>query len=531
MSKYNKKTFTKKVITNKQGGTGLKHEPKMELISLLVTGMTSSFYEKENERETRLGSLIKQLAKKDLTFVAKALIYTRSVVGQRSVTHVGAAQLAPYLSGNALGKRFYSKRIRNGNSGGIVHRIDDMLEIAAYYFMRNPNKPLPNAIKKGFADAITTASRYELAKYQGKNKSVSLVDIFNLVHPKAVDEAQEATFNSLMDGTLKQFNTAEDKNSKAGKDVSAKVRAGTITKKEAVKELAQTKSDNWETLIMNGTIGYMALIRNMKNIVTQSTQNTFNAALKLLVNEEMIRKSLIFPHQIDIAYMFMLESDTIKESNKLRELLTAIGIAYELAIPNLTELFPTGRTAIIVDTSASMQGGLVGSYFPNTKFNGKTSNINPIEKASLIGATLVKGINADLYQFATNCRPIAFNPMDTVNTIKQAIIRNIGVVGHGTNFNSIFTKLIDKRYDRVFVISDNQGADTLLGSSSYLSYVKKHGQPYIYSIDLVGLGSTMFKQNHKLINLFGYSSDIYEMIKTAEINPKAILKEIEKIRI
>jgi hypothetical protein len=41
----------------------------------------------------------------------------------------------------------------------------------------------------------------------------------------------------------------------------------------------------------------------------------------------------------------------------------------------------------------------------------------------------------------------------------------------------------------------------------------------------------MFKQNEKLINLFGYSSDIYEKVSTSEINPKAILNEIRKIEI
>ena len=41
----------------------------------------------------------------------------------------------------------------------------------------------------------------------------------------------------------------------------------------------------------------------------------------------------------------------------------------------------------------------------------------------------------------------------------------------------------------------------------------------------------MFKNNHKLINLFGYSKDIYEAIKTAEIDPYSILKEIEKIEL
>lgn len=98
----------------------------------------------------------------------------------------------------------------------------------------------------------------------------------------------------------------------------------------------------------------------------------------------------------------------------------------------------------------------------------------------------------------------------------------------GTEFNSIFRSLQGK-YDRIFVISDMQGGDSITHGSTYQDYVRTNGQPFVYSIDLCGYGTTMFKQNDKLINLFGYSKDIFEMVKTTEIDPKQILKEIEKI--
>jgi hypothetical protein len=100
--------------------------------------------------------------------------------------------------------------------------------------------------------------------------------------------------------------------------------------------------------------------------------------------------------------------------------------------------------------------------------------------------------------------------------------------GGGTSFDSIF-RTIDPGYDRVFVISDMQGGDGILVNSSYQTYTKANGKPYIYSVNLCGYESTMFKQKDKLINLFGYSSDIYEQIKVAEVNPAQILTEIRKI--
>jgi hypothetical protein len=201
-------------------------------------------------------------------------------------------------------------------------------------------------------------------------------------------------------------------------------------------------------------------------------------------------------------------------------LLTAVNKAYELSIPNLTELFTHGRTAVVVDTSSSMRGN------PLSLSGKRSPNVHAVDKASLIGATLVKGIGADLYSFDYDCRKMNYNPLDSINTIKKMVVDTTN--GGNTVFESIF-RALNGKYDRIFVISDMQGGDSLLRGSTYQSYVRTHGQPFIYSIDLCGYGTTMFKQNEKLINLFGYGSDIYEFIKSSEINPKAILDEIRKI--
>lgn len=524
MAKYNTKTKgTTNEVVNKQGGLGIQFKPEMELVSLLATGLDGRFYEKENERETRLINLIKEVGKKDPELVAKSLVYARTVMGQRSVTHVGAVAALKVLAGNPLGTRFFTKRDKKENKGGIVFRLDDMLEIVSYYFLRNPGKPLPNSIKRGFKRALETADAYELAKYQGKGREVSMVDLVNLVHPKPSEKMQES-FKQLMKGELKQFNTAEDKNTKSGQEIAEKVKSGKITKAEAVVELQEAKAENWKQLIVEGTLGYLALLRNLRNIVDQTSDEVFKKAMEMLTDEKRVRKSLVFPHQIDIAFEVLLLEGNLKNNHRKTALLTAINKAYELAIPNLTELFTFGRTAVIFDTSASMSSA---GY---TKIGEKRINASPVEKAALIAATLVKGIGADMYHFASTAQKLSYNPLDTVNTIKNVGVNSIGRVGHGTDFGSIFNTL-EGKYDRVFIISDMQGGDSIIRNSSYQSYVKKHGQPFVYAIDIAGYGTTMFKQNEKLINLFGYGSDIYEMVKKAEINPDQILKEIRAIQI
>lgn len=525
MSKYNRKTVGAPEVATHQGGVGVQLSPELEMVSLLVTGLNGQFYEKESEREARLVTLIREVGKKNPELVAKALVYTRSVVGQRSVTHVGAVAALPVLKGTPLATKFFSKRSRKANMGGIVFRLDDMLEILSYYFLRNPGKPLPNAMRRGFKKALEAADTFEIARYQGKGKEVSLVDIVNLVRPKPSARMEE-TFKLLKSGKLKVQNTAEDKQSEAGQKVAEKVRTGEITKAQAEVELQEAKAENWAELIGSGAIGYLALLRNLRNIVMVASADTFNKALELLTDEGRIRKSLVFPHQIDLAMEVLLGTDSVPQARRTK-LIAAVDKAYTLAIPNLTELFSNGRTAVVVDTSGSMTSPCTISTA-----SGKGSRVrasSALDKGALIAATLAKGIGADLYHFSDNCEKLNYNPVDSVNSIKNYVISKS--YASGTYFDSIFRTLAEKSYDRIFVVSDMQGADDILRGSSFQSYIKKHGRPYIYSVDLTGYGTSMFRQSDRLIQLFGYSSDIYEMVKTSEISPKAILAEIEKIKL
>lgn len=512
MSRYNTKSVTP-TVTNHQGGTGYALDAKTELISILATGLDNKFYEKLGERETRLANVIADVASKDKLFAAKALVYARTIMGQRTATHFGAVQLAKHLAGDNLGTRFFSKRARKANAGGIIFRLDDMLEIAACYKAVNPGKPLSNAIKKGFKTALEAADEYELAKYQSKNKDISLVDIVNLVHPKP-SEKMIPVFAKLMKGELKQFNTVEDKNTKAGQEIAAKVKSGEITKEQAQVELNEAKEDNYAELIATRKIGYLALLRNLRNILkTGANAELVKGACELLTDAKLVNQSLVFPHQIDLALEVMLGEFG---ASGARPFIEALSKAYELSIPNLRELFTNGRTAVVFDSSGSMSSriALAGGR--------KGGSEDAIAKAALIAATLAKGIGADVYHFADYCEAISYNPMDSINTIKKRFLSKQGSVGYGTAFGDIATKLGNK-YDRVFVISDMQGAD-------YMDRTALKGC-HIYAVDLTGYGTTMFKPGSKTYQIFGYGADIYELIKKVEIDPKALMKAIEAIEI
>lgn len=295
-----------------------------------------------------------------------------------------------------------------------------MYEITAAYMAKNPSKRkrkdgtptlmLPNAIKKGFKAAIESADKYELAKYQAKGSTISLVDIFNLVHPVPRNKEMQKVFSDLMTGKLKQFNTVEDKNTKTGQEVAAKVKSGQITKEQAAVVLQEAKEDNYAELIQTRKIGYLALLRNLRNILKNTNNsNLIDQACNLLTDQNLILKSLVFPHQIDIALEIML---TEFKPSQMSKFVKALNTAYELSIPNLTQLFTNGNTAVVLDSSGSMSSLIQLS-------NKSQGSEAAIAKASLIAATLAKGIGADVYHFADSCQAINININDSVNTIKK----------------------------------------------------------------------------------------------------------------
>ena len=332
---------------------------------------------------------------------------------------------------------------------------------------------------------------------------------------------------ALVLGILKQFNTVEDKNTEAGKKVAEAVKAGEITQEEAAVQLNEAKTDNFKDLIETKKIGYLALIRNLRNILKTNDTDLLDKACELLVQKDFIVKSLVWPVQIDLA----LEIMTLEFSGtQMAKVTKALGLAYELSIPNLMNLLPEGRTAVVFDTSGSMEGSYSG-----VMVNAKTRiNKSPADKAALVAATFAKGVNGDVYHFANAAEKITgWNPNDSVNTLKQKFMSYNGKQGHGTEFGSCFNlfERTNTQYDRVIIISDEQDGHGKV-EKEFNGYCKKFGTPYVYIINVCGYANTApIKSGSRVFRLYGYNQDIYEKIPQVEINPNIVIDEIKKINI
>jgi hypothetical protein len=488
MALFNLKRKKTTQTTNLAGGSAYTQTPEMELVSLLLTSFAQDqFYRSAGQTFTVLDTLIEKV---DPEFAAKAGVYARTEFGMRSITHVLAAGLARRASGAPWTKAFYDR---------IVKRPDDMLEIAAA-FQAKGGKTLPNAMKKGFASAIGRFDGYALAKYRGEGRAFKMVDLVNLVHPVA-NERNAGALRLLVEGNLKNTETWEAKLTQAGQAA------------ETAEEKTRLKAEVWAEMLRSNNLGYLALLRNLRNIAEQAPDQV-PAAVFALTNRDRLKRSLVMPFQILVG-MDALEATDVKGK---RQLLNALTDALEISLDNVPRF--NGRTLLVLDDSGSMTTPARGKGFGNRSC---------LQLGAAFAAALFKSNDADLMRFSDAASYVRANPRDSMMTIARGLIDNARAAG--TNFHEIFATA-NRAYDRIIILSDMQG---WLGvgtpNGDFDRYKARTGaNPFVYSFDLAGYGTLQLPDN-KVFCLAGFSDPVFEIMKLLERDRNALVEMIRGVQL
>lgn len=458
MSKFNIKKPSNKTI-NLAGGKAREHSPEMELIvSVLSTFLEDKYYEKGDGRQNRIKKLIKEVKPE---FVGKLAVMARNEFHLRSVSHLLVGELSRLHRGDNLVSRVVEK---------IAERPDDLVEIIAYL-----GKPIPKQIKKGIRQSLLKFSRYQLAKYKMSDKKVKLVDLFNLTHPNPclANEEQRKAWKDLIEDKLKSEETWE-----------ARLSAG------------ENKEKVWEDMISNGKIGYMALLRNLRNISEQANKETRKNACKIIADEERVKASKQLPFRFYNAY----------QNVKNQDMLQAISEALEHSLSNVPKF--DGKALVAVDSSGSMDG-------------------DPIQKASIFAAALVKSNDTDLILYDTNLKEIKFLRNEPVLTLAEKIQKE--AMGGGTQTSLVYKYAFERlregnlKYERIIILSDNESWVEGLGYSSfrydsvqdYFTAYRKENDCFVYAIDIQGYGTKDIGGN-RVFHLAGWSEKMFDFMKWIE---------------
>lgn len=493
---------------------------ELQLLAMLNTlKMEPQFYQGTSDQVKRLQDLIEKVAMRDPYFAAQCIVYSRCVgEGMRTVNHIAAALLTPFLRGQEWGKRFFSNWDKKAGRGGCIFRLDDMVEIKTVYQMLNGGGVLANAMKKGFKTALEGSDAYQILKYKK-----AVIDISNLVHPNIaeckgkvnVDGKDLVAIDAIMRGLSVSADTWEANNSEAGQLVAAAKREGKISEEEAKELLDTAKAENWDGLLRDKKLGILAALRNIRNILEVCEDVT--ALCNLLSDEGQIIKGKIMPYQIDLAYEVV--SNDCKGNPNTRRVLAALERGYVASVPNLAQLC-TGRNLVILDCSGSMRTSMRDAR------TGRSFGAC-IDKASLIAATIVQATNADVIRFGSSAQYAS--GMNGRNLFEYSQYLRRADMG-GTNLATAFRLITDlgKEYDRIFILSDNE-CNSGYQASAYADYIRRVNSPYIYSVDLAAYGTTPLKNTEKVAYFYGYGYGMFTDIKNREFRAEDHLEKVRQI--
>lgn len=507
---------------NRQGHQAYALDSWLRLLTMLNTlKLENQFYRSESETMRELKTLVDTCAKEDPYLVAQCIVYSRCVgEGMRSVNHLAASYLAPHCAGLDWAKRFYSLWNKKTQSGGTIFRPDDMAEIIACFSALNKTKAT-NSMKKGFAAAIEKMDAHLILKYKK-----ALIDVINLVHPDPKNSASLVEVNgekvnvldAVMKGLSVSADTWESAQSDAGQEVAKAVKEGKIDEDQAKEILKEAKAENWGALLNEGKLGILAALRNIRNMMKTVTKGqTFDDLCELVGNADAIRKGKIMPYQIDLANEVVTTEFNNFESRKISQALLK---GYETSVPNLAEMLP-GRNLVIVDMSGSMSANVVDPV-RKSKYNSSC-----MDKAALIAATIAKATNADVIRFGSDAEYVNWNANSDVFTIAKNMKRDMGMTSLSAAWN--LAAKSGKQYDRVFILSDNE-CNRGNSYNSYMTYVKKVGSPYVYSVDMAAYGTTQLAGD-KVRFYYGYGYAMFDDIVKSEFNPNYHLEKVRKIKI
>lgn len=558
MGKFDKTISKKPVKTiNHVGAVAYEKTARFELISTLLTSFVEDTYYKG--KTSTLKGLDTILSKVDPLFAAKAAVYARTKFGMRSISHAVASELAKYVSGKPWAKDFYNS---------IVYRPDDILEILSYHFGKK--QKLSKAMQKGLAAAFAKFDAYQLAKYKGESKGIKLVDAVNILHPISVPHNgtinvdKETYWNSLSEkmkknknvklaklkktvevpaldalvlGLLKSVGTWESELSAAGQKASND------------EEKEEFKKDVWVSLIKDHKIGYFALLRNLRNIITQAPE-AVDGAIEMLTNQKLIKKSLVLPFRFLSAYeeisalgggsttakkSIFEKGDTKTNTNIVTKVLNAIDEAAKLSVANIP-LFE-GKTVILSDNSGSMTGDSGGHSRLSTLTSRKSSDV-----ANLFAVLCwLRSENTAVGLFGDRLVTPSLDRSKGVFDNFKIIDKAKDTCGPGTEAGifEMFKKLINEKImaNRIVIFSDCQiGNGCNWYGSGYRGndfnqllqkYREINPNVMIYSIDLKNYSTTVFEKG--VVKLAGMSEKIFEIMSKIETDKHSLVKEIEQI--
>lgn len=280
----------------------------------------------------------------------------------------------------------------------VVQRPDEITEFLKVYW-RKGKTPLDHQVKKGLARAFKKFDEYQFAKYD-RDGEIKLRDAIRLVRPRPDNAEQSELFRKIVKRELTTPDTWEVAIS-CGAD----------------------KKETFTRLIKANKLGYMALLRNLRNMEEAGVD-------RKLVEDAIL--ALRGAHNV-LPFRFLAAARQVPSFDAV---LSKAMVANAKQMPTLT-----GLTVVCVDNSGSM--------------GGKVSAKSIMTRSDVAGtlAGVIQSERVRVIAFGTTCMEVPHRPgLAQVDAIQRA------AVGMGTEMGVAVHMANAMGADRIIVISDEQTA-------------------------------------------------------------------------
>lgn len=522
-----------------EGAPGYKRDPRGELFMLGAGRFygEQTFYDGAHDGAIRFRVLVHDVAKLDPAWLAQFLEWLRSEANIRTAAIVGAVEYVRAMQQpEAAGA--YARACSNGHTAravvrSVLRRADEPGEMIAYYRSRY-GRSIPIAVKRGIADALVgygpdrppLYSEYSMLKYDTASHGYRFGDVIDTVCPTTTHpEVRGTSLGSLFEHAIDRrhgrdyvggsalygmtfpmlhMNAVVRSQADANPRVllePRRLKAAGLTWEDAL-SLAGKRighKELWESLIDADALGYMALIRNLRNFDEASVSNQHaRKVADIIANPERVSASRQLPFRFYSAYR---AAPSLRWGQALEE-------ALEASTANIPKL--SGRTLVLVDTSSSMTW---------TRTSAR-STMPLSEVAALFGVALAKkAARVDLYGFADEVfrHELAYGGSVLAQT-KQFTSR-FGEAGGGTRVAKAMTQTY-AGHDRVVILSDMQTVNQQHHLSRHIIGDVTTAVPQdvpVYAWNLAGYEASMMPTGSGNRHEFGgFSDSAFSLMQTIE---------------
>jgi hypothetical protein len=435
-------------------------------------------------------------------FVARLAVYARTEMHLRSIPLLLLVELAKVHNGDDLVARAVEKT---------VLRADEIMELLMCYQWRNPSKDsrkklgkLSRQIQNGLQRAFNRFDEYQFAKYDRDNLEVKLRDALFLVHPKAKDEQQQALFDKIVNRQLETPYTWETELSALGQQQFAS---------DEEKNIAFRKK--WEELIGSGKLGYMALMRNLRNMLQADVSfSSVQSVADRLSDAVQVAKSKQLPFRYLSAYREIEKVNSTGTST----LMSALEAAVKHSAANIEGFDESTRVLIASDVSGSMW----------TNVSAK-STVRLFDIGLLLSMLLKSRCKQVISGVFGDDWGVVNMPADNILMATRQLERLEGMVGYSTNGYKVVDWLIEQKQvmDKVMMFTDMQMWDSTGRNFTFEKSWKRYKQlaPHakLYLFDLNGYGHLPLKLAEPDVYLVaGWSDRVFDVLSAVDRGSDAL---------